>query len=78
MPNIDKFIRPCEAIKILGISRETLRRNYQKMDIRRTIEPPFLYSKNDCLTWKQNRFRSLEKLETYWEARKAKFLKKTA
>jgi hypothetical protein len=70
----NKFIRPCEAIKILGISRETLRRNYQKMQIRRTLEKPYFYSKSDCLVWASKRYEMPELQDnSYWEKRKKDF-----
>jgi hypothetical protein len=52
---MDDFIKPKQAVEILKVSAETLRTKFAQMKIRRTLEKPYLYSRNDCLTWRYNR-----------------------
>jgi hypothetical protein len=73
---VDEFIRPCEAIKILDVSRETLRTNYAKMRIRRTAQKPYRYSKIDCLKWVKSRFEVEETQDDPRYQRLVKRLKK--
>lgn len=52
---MDDFIKPKEALEILKVSKNTLRLNFAKMNIRRTLQKPYLYHRGDCIKWRTQR-----------------------
>ena len=48
----NEFIRPAQAAKILGCSRETLRNKFKEFGIRRVdYKTHFRYHEGDCREW---------------------------